>query len=56
MNPIEASELKTFIFALYQLNTPLPDEVQTLVNQTDIPADISKLYDIAVSYSPLAES
>ena len=56
MNPIEASELKTFIFALYQLKTPIPDEVQKLVNQTDVPADIGKLYDIAISYPPLAES
>ncbi|MDF5727799.1 MAG: hypothetical protein PUP92_07110 [Rhizonema sp. PD38] len=30
--------------------------MQILVNQTDIPADIGKLYDIAISYPPLAES
>ncbi|BAY49355.1 hypothetical protein SAMD00079811_69840 [Scytonema sp. HK-05] len=56
MNPIEASDLKAFVLALYQLNAPLPDEVQTQVNQINIPADIGKLYEIAMSYPPLAKS
>ncbi|MFN6569779.1 hypothetical protein [Dendronalium sp. ChiSLP03b] len=56
MKPIEASELKAFIFALYQLDSPLPETVQAQINKINIPADISKLYDIAKSYSPLATS
>jgi hypothetical protein len=54
MQPLEASELKAFLFALYQLDAPLPDAVQGEVNKINIPADIDKLYDIAMSYPPLA--
>jgi hypothetical protein len=56
MQPLEASELKAFVFALYQLDAPLPDAVQAQVNNINIPADIDKLYDIAMSYPPLATS
>ncbi|WP_242055276.1 MULTISPECIES: hypothetical protein [Nostocales] len=54
MQPLEASELKAFLLALYQLDAPLPDAVQAQVNNINIPADIDKLYDIAISYPPLA--
>jgi hypothetical protein len=54
MQPIEASELKAFFFALCQLDAPLPEAVQAQVNTIKIPADIGKLYDIAMSYPPLA--
>lgn len=53
MQPLEASELKAFLFALYQLDAPLPNAVQAEVNNIKIPADIDKLYDIAMSYLPL---
>jgi hypothetical protein len=56
MQPLEASELKAFVFALYQLDAPLPDAIQAQVNNINIPADIDKLYDIAMSYPPLATS
>ncbi|MGI8500777.1 MAG: hypothetical protein ACR2LR_06515 [Hassallia sp.] len=56
MQPLEASELKAFLFALYQLDAPLPDAVQAQVNNINIPADIDKLYNIAMSYPPLKTS
>ncbi|WP_238360995.1 hypothetical protein [Iningainema tapete] len=56
MHPLEASELKAFILALSRLKAPLPADVQARVNQINIPADIGKLYDVAMSYPPLAKS
>ncbi|MBH8555627.1 hypothetical protein I8751_25435 [Nostocaceae cyanobacterium CENA357] len=56
MKPIEASELKAFILALYQLDSPLPDTLQAQLNTINLPGDINKLYDIAKSYLPLATS
>lgn len=54
MKPTDISELRVFIFALSRLNTPLPDAVQKQINQTNIPSDVHRLYDIAMSYPPLA--
>ena len=54
MQPLEASELKAFLFALYKLDAPLPDVVKAQVNNINIPADIDKLYNIAMSYPTLA--
>lgn len=54
MKPTDISELRVFIFALSRLNTPLPDAIQKQINQTNIPADVHRLYDIAMSYPPLA--
>ena len=56
MQPIEASVLKAFIFAIYQLDTPLPDTVQEQIREINLPQDISKLKSIADSYPPLAAS
>jgi hypothetical protein len=60
MQPIEASVLKAFIFAIYQLDTPLPDTVQEQIREINLPQDItqdiSKLKSIANSYPPLAAS
>ncbi|GET41475.1 hypothetical protein [Microseira wollei] len=54
MKPTDISELRVFLFALYHLNAPLPDEIQQQINQINIPADVPRLYDIAMSYPPLA--
>jgi hypothetical protein len=54
MNPIQISELKAFIFSLSQLDEPLPSNIQTKINQVNIPLDIDNFYDIAVSYPPLS--
>ena len=54
MKPTEISELRAFIFALSQLDTPLPDEIQQQINQINIPADVPRLYNLAMSYPPLA--
>ncbi|WP_144051285.1 hypothetical protein [Calothrix sp. PCC 7507] len=56
MQPIEASELKAFILGLYQLDAPLPDDIQAQLKTIKIPADIGKLDAIAHSYPPLAKS
>lgn len=56
MQPLEASELKAFLLALYKLDAPLPDDVQAQINNINIPADIDKLYNIAMSYPPLKTS
>ncbi len=56
MQPIEVSELKAFILALYDLDAPLPDTVQAQINTINIPDDIGKLDAIANSYPPLATS
>ncbi|MBD2504227.1 hypothetical protein [Anabaena azotica] len=56
MQPIEASVLKAFIFAIYQLDTPLPDTIQEQIREINLPQDISKLKSIANSYPPLAAS
>lgn len=54
MKPTDISELRVFIFALSRLDTPLPDEIQKQINQTNIPSDVPRLYDIAMNYPPLA--
>jgi hypothetical protein len=56
MQPIEASELKAFILGLYQLDAPLPDDIQARLKTINIPRDIGKLDAIANSYPPLAKS
>lgn len=56
MQPIETSVLKAFIFAIYKLDTPLPDTVQEQIREINLPQDISKLKSIADSYPPLAAS
>lgn len=53
MQPIAASELKAFIFALYQLDSPLPDDIQAQLQTINIPGDIDQLYAIAISHPPL---
>ncbi len=57
MNPTQVSEVKAFLFALYQLDSPLPESVQSEINQINIniSTDINKLYGIASSYPPLAK-
>ncbi len=55
MQPLEAFNLKAFVFALSYLDAPLPDDVQTQVNQVKIPDDIGQLDAIARNYPPLAE-
>lgn len=59
MKPTQVSEVKAFLFALYQLqlDSPLPESVQSQINQINIniSTDIDKLCSIASSYSPLAE-
>ncbi|MEH2247555.1 hypothetical protein [Nostoc sp.] len=55
MQPLEAYNLKAFVFALSYLDAPLPDDVQTKVNQVKIPDDIGKLDAIARNYPPLTE-
>lgn len=58
MKPTQVSEVKAFLFALYQLDdSPLPESVQSEINQIDIniSTDINKLYSIASSHPPLAE-
>ena len=55
MQPLEAFNLKAFVFALSYLDAPLPDDVQTQVNQVKIPDDIGKLDAIARNYPPLAQ-
>jgi len=54
MKPTDISELRVFLFSLYHLKTPLPDEIQQQIDQINIPADVPRLYDIAMSYPPLA--
>jgi len=56
MNPTQTSELKAFVFSLSQLDASLPNDVQTKINQVNIPVDVDKLHDIAISYSPLAST
>jgi len=56
MNPIAASELKAFIFALSLLDEPLPDAVQREINTVNLPTDIVKLSAIAQTHPPLAAS
>ncbi|BCL34115.1 hypothetical protein [Nostoc sp. MS1] len=53
MTPIEAFELKVFILSLYQLNSPLPDDIQAKLNTINLPGDIEELAEIAKSYPPL---
>lgn len=53
MQPIEAFELKVFILSLYQLNYPLPDDIQAKLNTLNLPEDIEELAEIANSYPPL---
>ena len=55
MQPLEAYNLKAFVFALSYLDAPLADDVQTQVNQVKIPDDIGKLDAIARNYPPLAQ-
>lgn len=57
MKPTQVSEVKAFLFALYQLDSPLPESVQSEINQINIniSTDINKLDSIARSYSPLAK-
>ncbi len=55
MQPLEVFNLKAFVFALSYLDAPLPDDVQTQVNQVKIPDDIGKLDAIARNYPLLAE-
>lgn len=55
MQPLEAYNLKAFVFALSYLDAPLPEDVQTQVNQVNIPDDIGKLDAIARNYPPLTE-
>lgn len=56
IKPLEALELKAFIFGLSQLDAPLPESVRMRVNQINIPVDINQLNDIAKSYPPLSAS
>ncbi|ABA23113.1 hypothetical protein Ava_3506 [Trichormus variabilis ATCC 29413] len=53
MKPLEVSELKAFIFALYQLDSPLPSHIQAQLQTINIPGDIEQLYAIAISHPPL---
>jgi hypothetical protein len=53
MQPIEAFELKAFILSLYQIDSPLPDDIQAQLKTINIPGDIDQLYKIANSYPPL---
>ncbi|HEY9799621.1 MAG TPA: hypothetical protein V6D25_04625 [Leptolyngbyaceae cyanobacterium] len=53
MKPIEAFELKVFILSLYQLNSPLTDDIQAKLNTLNLPGDIEELAEIANSYPPL---
>jgi hypothetical protein len=55
--PTQVSEVKAFLFALYQLDSPLPESVQGEINQININIsyDIDKLYNIANSHPPLAK-
>jgi hypothetical protein len=57
MNPTQVSEVKAFLFALYQLDSPLPESVQSEINQININIsyDINKLCSIASSYPPLKQ-
>ncbi|MEH2459518.1 hypothetical protein [Nostoc sp.] len=55
MQPLEAYNLKAFVFALSYLDAPLPDDLQTEVNQVNIRDDIGKLDAIARNYPPLTE-
>ncbi len=54
MNPTQISELKAFIFSLSRLDAPLPENIQIKIKQIDIPSEIHKLHEIAISYHPLA--
>jgi hypothetical protein len=53
--PTQVSEVKAFLFALYKLDSPLPESVQSEINQINISTDIDKLYNIANSHPPLKE-
>ncbi len=53
MQPIAAAELKAFILALYQLDSPLPAHIQVKLKTINIPEDINQLYAIAISHPPL---
>lgn len=54
MQPLEAYNLKAFLCAFSYLDAPLPDDVQTELNQVKIPDDIGKLDAISRNYPPLA--
>ncbi|ALF54286.1 hypothetical protein ACX27_17860 [Nostoc piscinale CENA21] len=53
MQPLEASELKAFIFALSRLDSPLPSHIQAQLQTINIPDDIDQLYAIAISHPSL---
>lgn len=54
MKPTEIAELQAFVCSLSQLEASLPEDVQTKINQVNIPTHVSQLHDIAMSYQPLA--
>lgn len=54
MTPTEIAELQAFVCSLSQLEASLPEDVQTKINQVNIPTHVSQLHDIAMSYQPLA--
>lgn len=58
MNPTDTITLTAFLVALTQLDSPLPDEVQTQLNNLDtdnLASNIGKLNAIAETYPELDE-